>query len=64
MDTLLTSKELAERWEMNEGSLRIMRSEKRGPRWITLGRKGKGKRPRVRYRLADIERYEQEHGRA
>lgn len=62
MAAFLTSKELAARWGMNEGSLRIMRSEKRGPRWVTLGKGGKGKRPRVRYLVADIEHYERKQG--
>jgi hypothetical protein len=62
-DVMLTSRDLARRWGMNEGSIRVMRSEGRGPKYITLGRRSRGKRPRVRYWKSVIERYEQENGR-
>lgn len=58
---LLTSDELAKRWRMNEGSIRMMRVQKRGPRYIKLG---DGPRPRLRYRLADVIAYERENGGA
>lgn len=56
----LTTAELAKRWGMNEGTLRNWRSAKppRGPKFITLGRKRKGKNPPVRYRLTDVIEYE------
>ena len=55
---MLTTKQLADRWQMDDGTLRNWRSDKKGPQFITLG---KGKRPRVLYRLADIEAYETKH---
>lgn len=62
-DVQITSTALAARWDMNEGSIRLMRHEGRGPAYVTLGRKGKGRRPRVRYWLSVVVKYEQEHGR-
>lgn len=54
----LTTAELAKRWGMNPGTLRNWRSEGKGPRFVTLGRKRKGKNPPVRYRLSDVVEYE------
>lgn len=54
----MTSAELAARWDMNEGSLRMMRVAGKGPRYVKIGA---GQRPRVRYRLADVVAYERDH---
>lgn len=54
----LTTAELAKRWDMNPGTLRNWRSSGKGPRFVTLGRRRKGKNPPVRYRLADVVEYE------
>lgn len=56
LGVLFTTDELAERWEMNPQTLVNWRSQQRGPEWIKLRRPGK--RPTVRYRLADVEAYE------
>lgn len=56
-DRQITSQELAARWKMNEGSIRMMRVNGTGPNFVKLGR---GKRPRLRYWLSDIERFERE----
>lgn len=61
-DVLITSQQLAKRWDVNEGSIRMMRYQRRGPRWVTLGRAGRGRKPRVRYWLSVIQVYEKEHG--
>jgi len=64
-DVLLTTKELAMRWHMDPQVLINQRSNGRGPRYIHIGRTGKGKRPAVRYRLSTIiafEREQQTHG--
>ncbi len=55
----MTSAELAARWDMNEGSLRMMRVAGKGPRYVLLGT---GPRPRVRYRLDEVQAYERDHG--
>lgn len=57
-EKLLTTQELATRWGMHPGSLRLWRVKKKGPRYVRLGRRGKGRLPRVRYRLEDIEAFE------
>lgn len=62
-DVQITSAALAARWGMNEGSIRMMRVEGRGPKYVTLGKSGKGKRPRVRYWLSAVIAFEQQHGR-
>jgi len=59
-DRQVTSAELAKRWNMNEGSIRMMRVNGTGPKFLKLG---KGKRPRVRYWLSEIERFEKTNGR-
>lgn len=59
-DRQITSAELAARWQMNEGSIRMMRVNGTGPKFIKLG---KGDRPRVRYWLSDVERFEKSTGR-
>lgn len=58
---LITSNELADRWGINEGSLRMMRVAGRGPRYLKLGT---GPRPRIRYRLAEVVAFEKNHGGA
>lgn len=59
-DRQITSADLAKRWGMNDGSIRMMRVNGTGPKFIKLG---KGKRPRVRYWLSDVERFEKSTGR-
>ena len=51
-EALLTTEELAERWQCGQQTLVNQRYEGRGPRWIKVGRL-------VRYRLADVEAYEE-----
>lgn len=47
----LTPGQLAERWQTSKQSLANMRYRGGGPRWIKVGRL-------VRYRIADVEEYE------
>ena len=49
----LTAKALAERWSTSVAVLANLRSDGRGPRYMKLGKS-------IRYRLADIEQYEQD----
>ncbi|WP_433699269.1 helix-turn-helix transcriptional regulator [Nocardiopsis sp. CA-288880] len=49
---ILNTRQLAERWGCGEQTLVNQRYRGAGPRWIKLGRL-------VRYRLADIEAYEE-----
>lgn len=58
MKDALTTKQLAERWSMNPGTLRNWRMDGAGPRFIKVGRRGKGRRPRVFYPITNVEAYE------
>jgi hypothetical protein len=60
--TELSSTEAALRLGVTEGTLRNWRSAKPriGPRPTYKGKRGAGKKPRVVYLLADIEKYERE----
>jgi hypothetical protein len=49
---LLTDAQLAARWQLSRGTLANQRSQGRGPAYLKLA-------GRVRYRLSDIEAYEQ-----
>jgi hypothetical protein len=49
---LLTDAQLAVRWQLSRGTLANQRSQGRGPAYLKLD-------GRVRYRLSDIEAYEQ-----
>ena len=49
---LLTDVQLAARWQLSRGTLANQRSQGRGPAYLKLA-------GRVRYRLSDIEAYEQ-----
>jgi hypothetical protein len=49
---LLTDAQLAVRWQLSRGTLANQRSQGRGPAYLKLA-------GRVRYRLSDIEAYEQ-----
>jgi hypothetical protein len=49
---LLTEAQLAVRWQLSRGTLANQRSQGRGPAYLKLA-------GRVRYRLSDIEAYEQ-----
>lgn len=52
-ETFLTPKELAQRWDVTERTLYNWRKEGKGPAFVTLG-------PKYRYRLSDIEAYEEQ----
>ena len=54
-DTLLTPTQLAESWGLDVGTLANWRTRRTGPVYLRLN----GSRGSVRYRLADIEAYEQ-----
>jgi len=54
--TCLTTRSLAERWDISMRSLERWRSEGYGPAWIVIGGS-------VRYRLCDVEAYEARHRR-
>lgn len=49
---MLTTKDLATRWSMSEGTLRKWRMHSIGPKYIKVG---KGS---IRYRMEDIEDFE------
>jgi hypothetical protein len=49
---LLTQSDLAQRWKISPRTLERWRYLKRGPRFIKVG-------GRVRYRLSDVEAFEQ-----
>lgn len=51
----LTSKQLADRWGMFEGTIRNWRTLKKGPPFIKIG---EGPRGYVAYDIKDIEAYE------
>jgi hypothetical protein len=55
---LLTTIDLAKRWNMNPMSLVNWRSQGKGPAFIHIGKKKKGGRPNVRYRLSDVIAFE------
>jgi hypothetical protein len=52
---MLTTEELARRWRMNENTLRRWRLDGSGPNYIKMG---EGPKSSVRYRLTDIENFE------
>lgn len=56
---LLTSKQLAERWGLSEGTLRNWRVLGTGPKFIKLGKK---QNAAVRYGLAAIKSFEERKG--
>ncbi len=60
-ETMLTPEELAARWKMSAGTLKNWRAAKKGPAFVPLG---DGPRPRILYRLADVEEWEAKHRRA
>ncbi len=53
--TMLTTKELAERWSMAIGTCENWRQQGKGPRWVKMGKTANSD---VRYRLRDVEAYE------
>jgi len=55
---LLTTEELAQRWKMDAGTLENWRNEKKGPIFIKLGQGGSAP---VRYRVCDIEKWEEKN---
>jgi len=50
---MLTSKELAARYKVCENTIRKWRIQGKGPKWIRIG-------GTIRYRLSDVESYEQQ----
>ena len=52
MVVFLTSKELAKRWKMSEGTLRNWRATSQGPKFVIIGVRN------VLYPLESIEKYE------
>lgn len=60
--TELSSTECALRLGVSEGTLRNWRSARPriGPKPTYKGKRGAGKKPRVVYLVADVERYEQQ----
>jgi len=52
--TVLTTQALVSRWNINNFTLIQWRCEGRGPKFLKLGR-------HVRYRLEDVEAYEEQH---
>ena len=55
-EKFLTEKDLAKRWKISHSSLQNQRWSKAGPPYFKIGRF-------VRYRLSDIEDYENKHMR-
>lgn len=53
----LTTEQLAERWQMNPGSLKNWRYQGKGPKYVKFGRQVNGK-DIIRYRLEDIMEFE------
>lgn len=56
MSTMLTTEELARRWKVAQNTLRKWRVDGIGPSYIKMG---EGKNATVRYKLEDIESYEE-----
>lgn len=54
---VLTTKQLAERWDVKPALIRVMRMRKQGPDYFPVG---DTKRPPIRYKLEDVLRYEAE----
>lgn len=57
LDGMLTPEQLAKRWKMSPGTLKNWRAKKKGPPFVPLG---DGPRPRVLYKLVDVEAWEAE----
>ncbi len=53
-DKLLSETELAKLWGVTKSFLQKMRYERRGPRYVRIGRL-------VRYRQSDVDRYTEEN---
>lgn len=51
----LTPKELADRWNVHEGTIRNWRWQGKGPSYLKIG---EGLRGRVVYKLTDVQSYE------
>jgi hypothetical protein len=58
MPQLLTTKQLCERWQITQDTLRQWRVSENGPAYIKLG---DGRAAPVRYKLEDIEAYERQN---
>jgi len=56
----ITTAELAARWGVSISTIKRMRWEGRGPKFVRLA--GDGQRSPVRYALDDVEAYEKEKG--
>ena len=55
MKTMITTHDLAERWNMNPKTLDQWRSKRIGPKWVRIGGK------KILYRMKDILAYESEN---
>lgn len=53
---LLKQEQLAKRWGLSVNTLRDWRTDRKGPKFIKLGKVGT--RSKVRYKVSDIEAYE------
>jgi hypothetical protein len=58
LNVLLTTEQLAQRWAIKPETLEAWRAEGRGPAFLKLG--GTSQKSPVRYRLADILKFESE----
>lgn len=58
MSQLLTPKELAQRWQVANNTLRKQRVAGKGPKYIKLG---ESRNSEVRYRLEDVEAFERDN---
>lgn len=58
LDGMLTPEQLAKRWSMSSGTLKNWRAQKKGPPFVPLG---DGPRPRVLYKIGDVEAWETKH---
>jgi hypothetical protein len=56
MSTLLTTEEVAKRWKVAQNTLRKWRVSNIGPSYVKIG---EGKNATVRYKLEDIESFEE-----
>lgn len=56
MTTWLTTEELSSRWKVAENTLRKWRVAKAGPKFMKIG---EGRNATVRYKLEDIQEFEE-----
>lgn len=60
-DGLLSTNQLAERWNMHPHTLINWRTQGKGPAFVRNGRRRHGRRPGVRYRIEVIQEYEEKN---